>query len=198
MSYRNIALMGKARSGKDEVGKRLVSAFSFTRIAFADPLKGMALSLDPIVSGESGTHGYYSYRLSDVIRRHGWETAKVRFPEIRRTLQRLGHTVRTHDADYWVNVAMDKIHVADTWNLPVVVTDVRYPNEAEALKARGFLLVRVERPTPGLADMTLAEIGHASHVSETALDDYPADRTLINTGTLPQLHCAVDELISPR
>lgn len=195
MSYRHIALMGKARSGKDEVGKRLVSAFSFTRVAFADPLKGMALSLDPIVSGEPGNYGFLPTRLSDVIRRYGWEGAKDRTPEIRRVLQRLGHSVRANDPDYWVNIAMDKVDVADTWNLPVVVTDVRYPNEAETLRARGFLLVRMTRPYAGAP---ATDVGNAAHVSETALDDYPADVTLANVGTLPELHLNVDQLVIPR
>ncbi|MFF4430490.1 hypothetical protein ACFYZ4_15115 [Streptomyces sp. NPDC001513] len=196
MSYRNIALMGKARSGKDEVGKYLTANFAFTRVAFADPLKGMALSLDPIIGAESGHYGYLPNRLSDIVRRYGWEKAKDRYPEIRRTLQRLGQTVRVNDADYWVNIAMDKVDVADTWNLPVVVTDVRYPNEADALRARGFLLARVQRPAA--EHLTLTQAGAATHESETALDDYPADVTLANVGTLPQLHLDASQLVTRR
>jgi hypothetical protein len=69
---------------------------------------------------------------------------------------------------------MDKVAVADSWNLPVVVTDCRYPNEAKALQARGFLLVRLLRPGLESTD---------THESETALDDFHTDATLVNDGT---------------
>ncbi|MGW2860825.1 deoxynucleotide monophosphate kinase family protein [Streptomyces sp. NPDC001205] len=189
MSFRHVALMGRARSGKDTVAARLVDAFQFTRIAFADPLRTAALDLDPIVGYEPSGYGPLPIRLSDLVRHHGWEASKI-FPEVRRTLQRLGEAMRTQDPDTWLRLALAKVEVADTWGLPVVVTDCRHPNEAEALKARGFLLVRVVRP--GSHGPTSAD--ERQHISETALDDYPADAVLTNGGTLAELHQAADGL----
>jgi hypothetical protein len=63
----------------------------------------------------------------------------------------------------------------------VVVTDVRYPNEANMLRSRGFRLIRITRP--GVAD--------DQHDSETALDTYPADSTIENIGTVEQLREAI-------
>lgn len=192
MTYRHIALMGRAGSGKDEVGRRLVRSWAYTRVAFADPLREMALRVDPVVKYEPAGFGPVPVRLSDVVNRWGWEEAKRRSPEIRRTLQRMGQAVRKHDPGFWVSLAMDKVVVADVWNLPVVVTDLRHVNEAEALKNRGFTLVRVIRPqAPALG-------ANAAHVSETALDDYPADLTVSNTGTLADLHCSADQLVQYR
>ncbi|MFE9569229.1 hypothetical protein ACFYMW_12125 [Streptomyces sp. NPDC006692] len=189
MTFQHIALMGRARSGKDTVASRLVREFQFTRIAFADPLRTAALDLDPIVGSEPTGYGPLPIRLSDVVRHHGWEAAKV-LPEVRRTLQRLGEAMRTQDPDTWLRLALAKVDVADTWGLPVVVTDCRHPNEADALRSRGFLLVRVERPgNHGPSSRT-----EQQHVSETALDDYPADAVLTNGGTVPELHHAVDGL----
>lgn len=192
----HIAIMGRARSGKDTVAARLVSRFQYTRVAFADPLKGMALSVDPVISAAPGTgsYGFIPWRLSDVIRQHGWDSAKEDFPEVRRTLQRIGQSVREFDSDYWVNIALEKIDVADTWNLPVVVTDVRYPNEAEALRNRGFTLVRVLRPGYTAETVTPEEMTNRNHESETALDDYPVDRVLINGGSLFNLDTEADSL----
>ncbi|MBC9714512.1 hypothetical protein H9Y04_18300 [Streptomyces sp. TRM66268-LWL] len=189
MTYRHTALMGRARTGKDTVARRLVSEWSFTRVAFADPLKDMAHGLDPIVMYEPAGYGPVPVRLSDAVRRWGWEKAKDDCPEIRRTLQRLGQAAREQDPNHWVSLAMDKITVADRWNLPVVVTDVRHVNECEALKNRGFTLVRVIRPgAPALGT-------NAQHESETALDNYPADVTISNVGSLNDLHCAADRLV---
>ncbi|MEU3713607.1 hypothetical protein [Streptomyces catenulae] len=190
MTYRHIALMGRAGAGKDEIGRRLVRRWAFTRVAFADPLKEMALRVDPVVTYEPAGFGPVPVRLSDVVNRFGWDRAKRRSPEIRRTLQRMGSAVRKQDPGYWVNLAMDRVSVADAWNLPVVVTDVRHVNECEALKNRGFTLVRVNRPaTPHLGV-------NAAHESETELDAYPADMTLTNAGPLAELHCAADRLVT--
>ncbi|MDJ0462001.1 hypothetical protein [Streptomyces sp. H27-C3] len=192
MGYPHIALIGRARSGKDTVAARLVTRFAYTRVAFADPLKEMALSIDPVVAYEPSGFGPLPTRLSDVVRRVGWERAKEEFGEVRRTLQRVGQSVREQDAGHWVGLAMDKLDVADAWNLPVVLTDCRYPNEAAALKARGFTLVRITRPQR--AAMTMGEIRAALHESETALDDYPADVTIANVGTVDELNSLADTL----
>lgn len=186
MGHPHIALIGRARSGKDTVAARLISRYAYTRVAFADPLKTVALGLDPIVAYEPSGYGPLPTRLSAVVQRYGWETAKDRFPEVRRTLQRAGQAIRDQDPGFWLGLAMDKVAVADTWNLPVVITDCRYPNEAEALKARGFKLVRVTRP--GYTEAA------AAHESETALDDYPADVTVANVGTVAYLNSLSDTL----
>ncbi|WP_405793355.1 hypothetical protein [Streptomyces sp. NBC_01506] len=193
MTYRHVALMGRAGSGKDTVGARLVQQFAFARVAFADPLRDMALSLDPVVAYEPTGYGPLPIRLSDVVRRDGWHQAKHR-PEVRRTLQRLGQSVRNQDDEYWLHAALAKVDVADRWGLPVVVTDTRYVNEAEALQARGALLVRVERP----GKHGPAGKDERQHTSETELDDFPADAVLTNAGTVAELHALADRLAVPR
>ncbi|OKI00151.1 hypothetical protein A6A06_23585 [Streptomyces sp. CB02923] len=187
MGHPHIALIGRARSGKDTLAARLVNAHRYTRIAFADPLKDMCLSVDPIVAYEPSGYGPLPTRLSAVVQRYGWERAKDRFPEVRRTLQKAGQAVRDGDAGHWLSLALDKVVVADTWRLPVVISDCRYPNEAEALKARGFRLVRVLRPDVNGSG--------AAHESETALDGYPADVNVANVGTVAELNSLADALI---
>ncbi|WP_327385679.1 deoxynucleotide monophosphate kinase family protein [Streptomyces sp. NBC_01207] len=188
MTFRHVALMGRAGSGKDSAAARLVSRHHFVRIAFADPLKASALRLDPIVGAESTPYGSLPIRLPDVVNRYGWDRAKNAYPEVRRTLQRLGETVRTDDPDFWLRMALDKISTADRWNLPVVVSDVRYANEAYALKRAGALMVRIERPGATAGGEA------ARHVSELDLDAYPADVTIPNAGTLADLGALVDTL----
>ncbi|MCX4547273.1 hypothetical protein [Streptomyces sp. NBC_01500] len=200
MTYRNVAFIGKAQSGKDTAGMRLVQHWAFTRLAFADPLKAAALELDPIIDSEpyecDGRLYTENTRLSDLVRSVGWERAKEEYPEVRQTLQYMGQTVRELDPDFWVRVLMDKVRAADGWNMPVAVTDCRYRNEAEALRAAGFTLVRIARPR-GSA-MTMREIRAAKHASETELDDFLADKTLINDGSVFDLHTLTDALVRQR
>jgi hypothetical protein len=173
----NIGIIGKARSGKDTAALALVAELHYTRLAFADPLKELALAIDPLIPTAYGIH----VRLSLLIRDSGWEYAKDHYPEVRRLLQRTGGGVREIDETFWLTATRKKLNAAEAWNLPVVVTDVRYPNEANMLRSRGFRLIRITRP--GLAD--------DQHDSETALDTYPADLTIENTGTIADLRQAI-------
>jgi len=74
-----------------------------------------------------------------------------------------------------------------------LLTDMRFPNELEAVKSRNGLTIRVNRPRVAvveLADGTkrLAEAGEArEHESETALDDAEFDYTIDNSGTYLEL-----------
>lgn len=182
----NIALIGKARSGKDTAAGFLVRERAYTRVAFADPLKEMALSFDPFIPTHLCGERLIHVRLSALVRDVGWEYAKDHYPEVRRTLQVIGQTQRDFDADYWVNVAARKIAGAEAWNLPVVVTDVRYLNEAVMLRARGFKIIRIMRP---FADRRQGPA--EQHASENELNDYPTDAVIYNDGDLDQLRNAI-------
>lgn len=188
--YRNIAFIGKARSGKDTAAARLVGTWAFTRVAFADPLKRMALSTDPIICAADDRSDWSNedLRLSEYVKTYGWEAAKDNHPEVRRFLQHLGASVRELDPDFWLNIALRSIDAADTWNMPIVVTDCRYPNEAETLRKRGFLMVEIRRE----------EATGDSHESENALKDFRADRILHNNNSVFDLHTAVDSLVATR
>lgn len=175
-----VGLIGKKRAGKDTVASTLVEEFGFARVAFADPLKAAALRLDPIVRIWAGD----PVRLSGVVERMGWEAAKE-IPEVRRTLQEYGVAIREIEPDFWVRAGLDRAHAARYGGEPVVVTDVRFPNEAEAIEQAGGTLVRVVRP--GL-------VSTDTHVSETALDEYPTRFTISNGGTLDDLADAARDL----
>jgi hypothetical protein len=198
----NIGLIGKARSGKDSAAAHLVHRHAYTRLAFADPLKEMALRVDPLASTKYDGTKMDQNRLSSIVGRIGWESAKE-IPEVRRTLQRLGQAQREHDEDYWVNVLRRSLNGAERWNMPVVVSDVRYRNEALMLRSRGFRLVRLVRPAPAAITLTgTDEISArhltdstAQHASETELDDFAADMTLVNDGSLEALNALIEAAV---
>src|SRR5581483_2011292 len=99
MSSALLGLMGYAQAGKDTVAKLLVEEFGFTRIAFADALREALYALNPLIPFE-GDH----VRLRWLIDASGWEEAKVRHPEVRELLQRLGTESGRNvlGADVWV------------------------------------------------------------------------------------------------
>lgn len=78
----------------------------------------------------------------------------------------------------WVNALFSDYQNDVNW----VVTDVRFPNEADAIKAKGGKLIRLVRNSD--TPMTDEELAIAQHPSETSLDDYQGFDALIeNDGT---------------
>ncbi|RPJ60925.1 MAG: hypothetical protein EHM24_26825 [Acidobacteria bacterium] len=171
---RLVGVLGRARSGKDTYAQRLVDTYGYTRVAFADPLKAVAYATDPTVYADGAPH-----RLAALVDTVGWEAAKEH-AEVRRLLQHLGTAMRDHvDPDIWLTKAL---RTARQTAGSVVITDVRFPNEAEAIKARCGTLVRIVREEPD----------PAAHLSERLLDDYPTDLTIYNTGDLARFHRFID------
>lgn len=66
-----------------------------------------------------------------------------------------------------------------------IITDVRYANEFFSVKGRGGLMIRVERPG----------IESGDHSSETDIDNFPFDVTIINDGTLDDLREKVKQAL---
>jgi hypothetical protein len=182
--YPNIALLGLPRSGKDTAADTLVTELFYERVAFADPLKEMALEIDPWITYTFDSEinaGIHAVRLSTLIEHVGWEHAKDEYPEVRRILQHVGQSIRKRDPDYWLRIGLTALEGVAARGFPAVVTDCRYPNEAEALRERAFMFIRIERPSANAP----------SHESDTALADYPTDGVIQNTGSLASLRRSI-------
>lgn len=169
-----IGLAGYARSGKDTFASALVEHLGFTRVAFADPLKNVLYDLNPPVHLVTGTGllDFTRTSVKEVVDHFGWDTLKADTREGRPFLQDLGVAVRQHvESNAWVTAAM---RTAEEAGGNVVFSDVRFPNEADAIRDAGGTLIRIERPGTEAAN---------EHVSEHALADYRFDITVRNDGT---------------
>lgn len=164
-----IGLCGYARSGKDALAEVLGVEWSFQRYAFADVLKEAALEINPWIAAGRGY-----VRLASLVEGIGWEAAKTHSPDARVFLQHLGTSMRALDPDIWLNEVVARVREDGHEN--VVITDVRFPNEARWINSVGYL-VRVIRPGVGPAN---------GHVSETAIDDVAAF-PFMNGGDLEDL-----------
>lgn len=106
---------------------------------------------------------------------NGWQ----RTPTIRAALQYWGTDVRRHqDPDYWVRKLMTSVYRAVDAGQSVYVTDIRFPNEADAAAAAGFRLVRLNVSTDtqlrrlSARDGITVGVDTLNHASERALDGY--------------------------
>ena len=165
-----IGLSGYAQSGKDEVAKILVSEYGFTRVAFADPIRELLYEMNP---------NFRDTLLQQAVDNHGWDEVK-KDQSVRRMLQNLGVGARkTFGENFWVQQALRRVHFEENW----VITDVRFKNEANAIKKYDNAeLWRVKRP--GVEAIN-------GHISEHDLDDYKFDQILKNEGTLEDLTAMV-------
>ena len=183
---RLIGIMGKKRAGKDVLAARLVEAHGFTRLAFADPMRAALLALNPILPFATAPGSLTPLRLAPYVAAWGWDAAKEHY-EVRRLLQDYGTGIRDYaGADVWVDAMERNLH--RTFG-PVVISDVRFPNEAARISRLGGVLVRVYRP-----DLVSTD----THISETALDGLAADYIVANVGTLADLQLDADTLAAYR
>lgn len=178
-----IGISGYAQTGKDTVANRLVAKHGFTKVSFADAIREALLRLNPRV--EVPGVGYM--KLSAAYQTSGdnpWEALKKNGTEVRELLQRMGTEVgrEMFGDDFWVNYAIDNIPDGAR----VVIADVRYPNEANAVRGLGGEVWRVVRKGVGPVN---------DHPSENALDDYEFDATIKNNFDLGTLGLKIDYLV---
>jgi dephospho-CoA kinase len=178
-----IGLSGYAQTGKDTVAEHLTLNYGYRRVAFADPIRQALYRLNPVVPvGE-----FQSTHLAQAVNGLGWEETKRLSPETRRLLQVLGTEVGRDmfGPDFWVNQAMGNASKFDK----IVLTDVRYPNEYRAIKNRDGILIRIVKPGTGAVN---------EHSSETALDNFSFDATIVNDGSIYELSQKIDSLMKER
>jgi hypothetical protein len=162
-----IGLSGYAQSGKDSTAELLCLNYGYTRLAFADPMRQALMIINPKL--DSITH------VSDFVEDYGWDVAK-RNPEIRRLLQVLGTDFgrKMLGDDVWIKIALSNIKTEDK----VVISDVRFPNEADAIRNLGGIVWRINRRNHSAVN---------GHASEHAMNNYMFNHVIYNDGTLEDL-----------
>lgn len=163
-----IGLTGYAQSGKDTVANILVENYGYQRVAFADPIRDLLYEANPMLKE--------GYRVQGLVDVYGWDRVKVDYPEARDLLQRLGVGARKTFGDmFWVQQALKNVDA----NSDYVITDVRFPNEAKAIRLNeGAQIWRIRRTGFDAVN---------AHESESAMDGEKVDQIFLNSGALDDL-----------
>ena len=176
-----IGLAGYARAGKSTVAQMLADDFGFRQWAFADAVRESLEVLNPIV-GVTLKNPIEPLRLNDVIAAYGWEGYKQSYwgQEIRRLMQHMWTEVGRNiiGEDSWVN----KMPA----HRPMVISDVRMDNEAEAVRNAGGIVVLIERP--GVTSLN-------KHESEKLPDKRFIEHVLVNDGSLGDLREGIHKIM---
>ncbi len=109
---------------------------------------------------------------------------------VRDFLQKLGTDalrMGLHD-NVWVNALMaDYVKDDESNRLPNwIITDVRFPNEAQAIKDKGGIIIRVDRP--GVKPIN-------NHLSEIGLDSWDFDYKIFNISDIFDLKETVRNIL---
>lgn len=175
-----IGLSGKRGSGKNTVATMMQEAnYFYQEHAFASKLKYFATQL----IGE-GYDVYSQQGKTEFIPEWGMTVGEL--------LQRLGTDAIRNGLHQqaWVLACFAGIE-PDAY---AIVTDCRFPNEVDAIQARGGIVLRIEGdPLKQHGDGTRDD----AHSSETALDGYKGfDGFIYNDGTLEDLRGQVEGVLA--
>ena len=181
-----VGFCGYAQSGKDTAASFLTER-GWTRLAFADALRDSVYKLNPLVPMPLEDAPDHWARVQDLVDWKGWDVAKVEYPEIRQLLQRMGTEVGRdlYGENFWVDRVLAQIK-GISQHSHYVVTDVRFPNEVEAVRSVGGKVFRIYRAGVGAVN---------SHVSDTGVDDLEIDGAILNDGPLPAFRYKVLDAI---
>lgn len=175
-----IGLVGRAGSGKDTAAARLVEQHHFEPHSFAGPVRDM---IDTML-GYAGLN--YAYI-------HERNLKEQPIPGLGVSYRHLAQTLGTEwgrqciAPDLWVRIAelalgLPEAPVHDR----IVMTDVRFANEAAMIRSRRGVLVRIVRDVAPVR----------GHVSEDELLYIPCQATIHNDGSLASLFDQVDDLMA--
>jgi hypothetical protein len=176
----------KARAGKDTAGMWIQSKWDLQRTAFAENLKNAVKE----IYGWTDDHVYG--HLKEVVCPFWGVTP-------REVMQRFG-TEACRDVlrqDIWIKSLERKVTTPQTYpGWPTasygqgwVITDVRYPNEADAIHRWGGKVIQIIRDNRD-------SISGEPHRSELSMNDYKDwDFTVYNNGTFEEFYAELDQMI---
>jgi hypothetical protein len=170
------------------------------RIAFGYEARvGKDTAVDYLIGKYGGHRFSFAKALYDIMAA-AQEICGLPKEKDRRFLQIVGtEWGRERDPNIWVNIVVDKIRaLREEEN--IYISDLRFPNEVEALKKEGFTLVHISRPEPERLQVFSNENvgGSTQHASEVALrgSENLFDYHITNDGTLEEFLKKIDLLVS--
>ena len=160
-----IGFAGKARSGKDTAAKFLCDEYRCLHYSFAQPIKDSCKIM---------------FQLTDEQERNKEQIIEPWGYSPRKMYQHIGTDIgRSLDPNIWVKNA--EIFVKKNLGRTVVISDVRFSNEAMWIHNRGGVVVQIIRgDNEGITE--------SLHASEHGMTDKDYDATIYNNGTIADLH----------
>lgn len=163
-----VGILGKKGHGKDTVGAMVAEQTGWELDSFAAPLRKFSYEMFGI------SHETYNAVISGL----GMTG--------RQFLQEVGTRVmREIDSDQWIRALAHRLKSSGNRGR-LILTDVRFPNEVQFVKANGGLLLHVVRPDRHDTD---------SHISESGVSTSLVDYSICNCGDVLELQKKVEKFV---
>jgi len=173
-----IGIVGKKYSGKSTIASHLVEHHRFVEFAFATPLKSVCME----AFGFSHKQLYGSMLEKESVDPYWGISPRQALQDVGKMFRDL-YKVRPQYNQIWVRVVERSLSRLDsTWN--IVVSDVRYKDEANMIRKRGGILIGVYR-----SDLMTTD----HHESEN--QDIQVNIVIRNDGSIDDLKRKVDEVV---
>jgi hypothetical protein len=173
-----VAITGLMGSGKDTAAAIFLKN-GFVRRSFAEPLKEIGIIFGFTQSQIYGTqedkleiNKEWGVSGRHFLQKFGTEVGRDYLPQAIPDMKMNDQTIWIRLMDIYCNQHPEE---------DIVITDLRFHDEAKMVKARGGKIIKIERPS---SDKDTGQ--HTLHASERDIPDIEADYTIVNDGTLDE------------
>ena len=169
-----IGVSGKSKSGKDTFFEYYAKKKgNVVLVKFAGALKESAAEMLGVSRGNFEDQDFKAQMIPTGVNGYTYRDFLLEY----------GMMMRKADPNYWVKKAEQSI-LRQPEYAHVILTDMRFINEAKMIKGNGGTTIRIDRDVEGI-----------DHVSDKELDDYKFDIRIDNNGTLEEFYKSIDYLI---
>ena len=185
---RIIGFLGVKSSGKDTAGQYLIDTFGYTKYALGDPVKQICktmfnLSDDQITDQKLKEQIDHRWVISPrtMFQRIGTEFGQIKlyrlFPELKNYIPY--RTLWVKIFEQWLERHTESL---------VVITDLRFEHEINAIKSNGGIIVKINRDT-GIID------NHISEIEMNQINKDLVDYEIDNNYAVEDLYSQLDTII---
>ncbi|ARF09646.1 deoxynucleoside monophosphate kinase [Indivirus ILV1] len=176
-----IGVLGHKFSGKDTTANYLIKKYNFKRIAFADPLKEACRILfnfdDDQLYGDK----------KEIIDQRWGIMPRTAFQYLGTDIFRnkINEIIPNIESSFWVKLCMDNYEKNKKLDYNVVISDVRFQNEINAIREKNGIIIKIIRPNLQVND---------NHASEN-ISELNGDYEIYNDGSLEDLYGKIDKIL---
>jgi len=182
-----IGMCSRKRCGKDTAGNYLIEKYGYIQYAFAAPLKKACQEIFMFTDEQTEGHDKEKYddrwniSARKVFQIFGTEMFRQKLGDFFPEMEHIKENFWIYRFEMWYAEQKRK-----NPNVKVVVTDIRFPNEAAIVKKLGGRVIKVNRNTGMLVD---------GHSSEKNIDLIKGDVIIENNGTLEEYYQKVEKAL---
>ena len=190
-----IGICGEIGSGKTTLATRLKTHKRYKEYSIAGPLKNIALNLGFKFEQVHGSQSqklepnkYWNISAREFLQKFGTDLCRDILPNVIPNMNMGKYN------SLWVRlmeIEWDKLYPhfgSDSGYTGMVVSDVRFPDEAQSIQERGGIIIKIIRPIDKSGD-------EYKHSSETSINFIKPDKYIINDGSIDDLYQKIDQIL---